>query len=68
MAVTFSCVKCQSVDIDTSPDKDQTLCYACSTGEWHGMFERETFDPSIHDVHNETSDSESDDLGSPSFG
>lgn len=68
MAVTFSCTECGSVDIDTSVDKDQTLCYACRTGEWHGLFEREEFDPSTHDVHNRTSDSEDDTLGSPSFG
>lgn len=68
MAISFACSKCGNVDIDTSPERDQGECYACRTGEWHGMFEQEAFDSSIHDVHNRTSDSEDDDLGSPSMG
>lgn len=65
---TFACTQCGTVDIDVSVESDSSLCYACRTGEWHGMFEKETFDPSIHNVNNQPSDSDDEDGGSPSFG
>lgn len=66
MAITFTCTECNSVDVDTSPEANQTLCYECRTGEWHGLFEKERFDPAVHDSHNSESDFD-DEYGSPSF-
>ena len=65
MARSFTCEKCNVVDVDISINQDQTICYQCDTGEWHGLFEREEFDPDVHDVDNvETDDG---DHGIPSF-
>ncbi len=65
--VTFACTQCHTVDIDTSIDSSATLCTSCSTGQWHGLFEQETFDPMKHTVNNEESNSDLCDLGVPSF-
>lgn len=67
MTRTFSCVQCGTVDIDTSLDNEQTLCYECTNGEWHGMFEKEQFDPKLHLVDNEESVHDEDPFGVESF-
>lgn len=67
---TFACNQCGSVDIDTSVDNNQELCFACqdNSGEWHGLFEREQFDPDTHtDVDNEATQWDESPDGVPSF-
>lgn len=65
MTRTFACEKCNHVDVDISIDGDRTLCYQCETGEWHGLFEREEYDPNSHNVDNVEVDDGDD--GIPSF-
>lgn len=68
MTRSFACENCGTVDIDTSVDDSKTICYECENGHWHGLFEKEQFDPNVHMVDNTKSIHDEDDKGVPSFG
>lgn len=68
MARTFSCTQCGTVDVDVTSNQEGDLCYECLNGEWHGMFEKERYDPNIHDVDNVKVDQDDSELGVESFG
>lgn len=67
MTTTFACTNCNTIDIDPSGDSDG-LCFECKNGHWHGLFEKEEFDPNVHMVDNTASVHDEDDLGVESFG
>lgn len=66
--VSFMCEQCGTVDIDTSIDSSARICTRCSTGEWHGLFEEEHFDPDTHHVNNASSSDDPFSDEGPSFG
>lgn len=65
----FKCERCDCVDSTQIVDVnlDGYICTDCSTGEWHHLFDKERYDPSIHkDIVNVTNPV--DEYGSePSF-
>lgn len=65
----FVCELCSSVDSTNAPEYDGTLtCTECRTGEWHHLFDKEQYDPTIHfDMVNRVNVTD-DDNSSPSFG
>lgn len=62
----FACKLCDTIDLYSMVDNTENLCSECDTGQWHGFFTKETFDPDKHEVNNRQSNSDSYD--SPSFG
>ena len=54
----FICEKCQHVDSkDASTFPFTRICTQCETGQWHGMFPYERYDPVKHkQVVTETTD------------
>lgn len=61
----FACEKCNTIDMYSMADNTNNVCSECSTGQWHGFFDKEQFDPSIHTVNNRASTRETE---VPSFG
>lgn len=49
----FQCEECGTVDLDLTPDGSATICTACATGQWHGVFEQEDYNPEEHGPINE---------------
>ena len=48
----FACEKCNTIDMYSMADNTNNVCSECNTGQWHGFFVKEQFDPSIHTVNN----------------
>lgn len=46
----------------------QFICAECRTGEWHHMFEKERYNPSIHTGMLNRPDQDSPNDSEPSFG
>lgn len=65
---TFACSKCGTVDATTLDPDNTGLCTACRTGDWHGIWERESFDPAVHrGVNNRECDTDPQELDDASF-
>lgn len=67
--LSYVCDQCGNVDnaAITQGEGGGFLCMRCRTGQWHGAFEEEKYDPLEHtDVINRVN-SEFDDNGEPSF-
>lgn len=47
---SFVCDECGTVDLVciTPKQNGRWLCAECATGSWHGIFQKEKYDPSKH--------------------
>ncbi len=56
---TFSCIHCSAVEMASMvADPSAKLCSECSTGEWHGFFEKSSYDRDVNDPVSNVSSSD----------